>query len=353
MLSLAGAAFGLALLLVVSAYAVARIDAVGGRQALLVGVALLAVGGALAVTGPAGPDAPAADGGAEATTNASERPTPAAERQAAEPLTAAASANATATAATVVSVASGDRLTYRTASETSRTVRLAGVDAPGVGGAAPERFDGVVTGSRGRTCLADHGRQGLLSLRTGLVGESVTVAAVERGPTGLTAVLRADGRSINRRVVERGYARATDGRYADAERAARSATRGVWSCGVVTNDRPLRESNGTGVRIAAVRPNPPGDDAASLTEEYVVVENAGRTTVDLSDWHLVDGDGHRYFFFDGRELRPSERVVLHVGTGRNREGHLYWGATTPVLDNDNETLRLVDGDTDRVVRFAY
>jgi micrococcal nuclease len=352
MLPLAGVAFGIALLLGTGAYAVARVDAVDGRRALVGGVALLAVGGALAVAVPAVPGAGAGTAdGTDASANASGDPLTTVEGRAADPLTATGSVNATATA-TVVAAASGDRITYRTASGSRRTVRLAGVDAPGVGGDAPERFDGVVTGSRGRTCLADHGRRALVSLRT-LVGESVTVEAVTDRPAGPVAVLHADGRSINRRVVERGHARATDDRYADAEEAARSAKRGLWSCGVVTNDRPLRGPNATGVRIAAVRPNPPGDDADSLAEEYVVVENAGRTTVDLSDWHLADDDGNRYFFFDGRELRPGERLVLHVGAGRNREGHLYWDATTPVLDNDHESLRLVDGDTDRVVKFSY
>jgi len=76
-------------------------------------------------------------------------------------------------------------------------------------------------------------------------------------------------------------------------------------------------------------------------------------TVDLSNWYLVDGDGKTYFFFDGRTLRPGEKLVVHVGAGRNVEGHVYWGASSPVLDNDHETLKLVDGDTDRTVHLSY
>jgi len=181
----------------------------------------------------------------------------------------------------------------------------------------------------------------------------VTIRSVERRGGVTSAVLAIDGRSINRRLVERGDARATGDRYADAERAARSAERGVWSCTTVDPERPLRESDEPGVRIATVHPNPPGDDGAALDDEYVVLENAGEVTVDLSNWYLVDGDGKMYFFFDGRTLRPGERLVVHVGSGQNTDGHVYWGASTPVLDNDHETLKLVDGDTGRTVTLSY
>jgi micrococcal nuclease len=76
-------------------------------------------------------------------------------------------------------------------------------------------------------------------------------------------------------------------------------------------------------------------------------------TVDLSNWYLVDDDGNAYFFFEGRTLRPGEELVVHVGAGRNTDGHVYWGASSPVLDNDHETLKLVDGDTERTVRLSY
>jgi micrococcal nuclease len=352
MLPLASLALGLALVLGVGAYAVSRVDALDHRAVLVVVAVGLAVGGAAAQTAPPTPAeaTPAAsDPASNATTPAAsdDRPTTA-ERFGTTDAVAAANASAT-----VVGVAGGDRITYRTAAGERRTVRLAGIDAPGAGGATPERFDGVVTGSYGRTCLADEGRRALIDARTALVGESVTVRSMESGAGAPRAVLAVDGRSLNRRFVERGYARATDGRYADAERAARNAGRGVWSCATVEPTPPLRESAEPGLRIAAVHPNPPGDDAAALADEYVVVENAGERSVDLSNWYLTDDDGRTYFFFDGRTLRPGEELVVHVGDGRNRDGHVYWGSANPVLDNDHETLKLVDGDRDRVVQLSY
>jgi micrococcal nuclease len=344
--TLAAAALGLALVFGVGAYAVARFDALDHRAVLVVVAVGLAVGG---VAAQAAPVAPAPTAGGDRTADAAGGD----DRTALEAADTVAAANDSASRAaanaTVVGVLGPDRLTYRTAAGERRTVRLAGVDAPGADGASPARFDGVVTGQRGRTCLAERGRRALIDARTNLVGESVTVESVDTGG----AVLVADGRSLNRRLVERGYARATDDRYADAERAARSAGRGVWSCATVESTPPIRESDEPGVYVAAVHPNPPGDDAKALAEEYLVFANAGETTVDLSNWYLVDGDGKMYFFFDGRTLRPGEELVVHVGAGRNTDRHVYWGASSPVLDNDHETLKLVDGDTDRTVRLSY
>jgi micrococcal nuclease len=365
MLSLASLALILALVCAGGVAAVARIDALDYRSVLVVVAVALAVGGVVAQTTPADSATTiASDRAPEAATNADTEAAAAdeaagaaaADRPVAGGAAAAngsvASMPANGTNATVVGVSAGDRITYRTASGERRTVSLAGIDAPGPGGADPERFDGVLTGSRGRTCLAEQGRRALVDARSLLVGETVAVRSVGRERGVASAVLAADGRSVNRRLVERGDARATDGRYADAERAARSAGRGVWSCATVEPSRPLRASTEPGVRIAAVHPNPPGDDAAALVDEYVVIENTGRKTVDLSDWYLVDGDGKTYFFFD-RTLRPGETLVVHVGSGRDTDGHVYWGASTPVLDNDHETLKLVDGDSDRTVRLSY
>jgi micrococcal nuclease len=353
MLPLASLALVLAAVLAVGAYAVARVDALDHRAVLVVVAVGLAVGGVAAQSAPPAP--------VEVTTTVASDPVPNATTPAASDdsrtvaerhgeTDAVAAANAS---ATVVGVAGGGRLTYRTAAGERRTVRLAGIDALGADGGDPERFDGVVTGSYGRTCLAEAGRRALIDARTALVGESVTVRSVTGSAGAPTAVLAVDGRSLNRRFVERGYARATDDRYADAERAARSAERGVWSCATVEPTPPLRESAEPALRIAAVHPNPPGDDAAALADEYVVVENAGEKSVDLSNWYLTDGGDRTYFFFDGRTLRPGEQLVVHVGDGRNRDGHVYWGASAPVLDNDHETLKLVDGDTDRVTRLSY
>ncbi|AZH26616.1 lamin tail domain-containing protein [Haloplanus aerogenes] len=368
MLSLVSLALVLALVLGGGAYAVARIDALDYRVVLVVVAVALAVGGVAAQVAPLAPAEPTTTIASERAPGAAATPTATAsdgddgtadataDRRAAadgDEVDGTTAQLEAATNATVVGVSDGDWITYRTASGSRQTVRLAGIDAPSASGADPARFDGVLTGSRGRTCLAEQGRRALLDTRSLLVGESVTVRSVERRGSVTSAVLAMDGRSINRRLVERGDARATDERYADAEQAARSAGSGVWSCATVEPDRPLRESNESGVRIAAVHPNPPGDDGAALNDEYVVVENAGEVTVDLSNWYLIDGDGKMYFFFDGRTLRPGEQLVVHVGSGRNTDGHVYWGASSPVLDNDHETLKLVDGDTERTVKLSY
>jgi len=348
MLTLASLALVLTLALAGGAYAVSRFDGLGHRALLVVVVASLAVGGVTAQAMPAGTDSPTrAAGGESVTVTGESEPArlPAATSAQTTGPGETTTSNAT---ATVVNIGDGGRLTYRTADGARRTVGLAGVDLPSVGGAAPSRFDGVLTGSRGRACLAREGRRALVDTRTRLVGESVTVRSTETG-----AVVGVDGRSLNRQLVRQGYARSTAARYADAEDAARSAHVGVWSCAVVRSTPPLQETNEPGLRITAVHPNPPGDDEASLTEEYVVVKNAGESTTDLSNWYLIEGDGRMYFFSANRTLRPGEELVVRVGSGRDTGSEVFWGANAPVLDNDHETLKLVDGDSEQTVRFSY
>jgi micrococcal nuclease len=353
MLALASLALLLAAGLLVGGYALARTDGIDHRRASVVAAVLLAVGG---VTAGAMPASVAPSPEPTATPAAAPAPDAAAavgtDERAAEHGDTRASDASTVGNATVVAVSAPDRLSYRTESGARRTVRLAGVDAPGLDGADPETFDGVLTGDRGRQCLADHGRRALVDLRTDLLGERIAVDATGATVGTPTATVTVDGRPLNRRLVERGEARATDGRYADAERAARSARRGVWSCGVVEPDRPLRESNTSTLRVAAVHPNPPDDPTPGFGDEFVIVENTGERAVDLSDWYVVVDDTH-YYFFDDRRLQPGTELVVHVGTGRDTEGHVYWATGRPVLGDGGGTIRLVDGDTDRTVRLSY
>lgn len=347
MLALASLALLLAAGLLVGGYAVARTDGIDHRRTVVVTAALLAAGGVTAGAMPASV-APSPE------PTAAPAPTPTAEATAVVDADEAASGGAhasdasTVENATVVAVSAPDRLTYRTESGARRTIRLAGVDAPGLDGADPEAFDGVLTGDRGRRCLADHGRRALVDLRTDLLGERIAVDATGQAVGTETATVTVDGRLLNRRLVERGEARATGERYADAERAARSARRGVWSCGVVEPDR----SGTTALRIAAVHPNPPDDATPGLGEEFIVIENTGERAVDLSGWYLVVDDTH-YYFFDGRRLQPGAELTVHVGTGRDTEGHVYWAAGHPILGDGGGTIGLVVGDEYRTVRLSY
>ncbi|WP_299331534.1 lamin tail domain-containing protein [Haloplanus sp.] len=352
MFALALFALFLAAGLFVGGYVIARAGRTGRRRTVIVAAVLLAAGG---VTVPAMPAAVTPS--PEPMTSA---PMPAAVADAGAGAGAAADerrdtragAATVAANATVVAVSAPDRLTYRTGSGARRTVRLAGVDAPGLDAATLEPFDGVPTGDQGRRCLADHGQRALVDLRTDLVGAGVTVRTTSTAVGTRTAVVTVDGQPLNRRLVERGRARATDGRYADAERAAQNARRGIWSCGVVEPTRPIRESNTSALRIVAVHPNPPDDAAAGIDDEFIIIENTGERAIDLSDWSLIVDDTHYYFFGD-RRLQPGAELVVSVGTGRDDEGRVYWATGRPVLDDGSGTIRLIDGDTDRSVWLSY
>ncbi|MFB6121953.1 MAG: lamin tail domain-containing protein, partial [Haloferacaceae archaeon] len=247
---------------------------------------------------------------------------------------------------TLVHVADADTLTVRRPDGRLETYTLAGVDAPETSGNDPRAFEGVLTGSRGRACLADFGRRATVFLRTTYLDRPVDVSTVADGSRE-RAYVAVGGTSLNRLLVARGYAKA-DGGYATLEARARAGDVGLWSCGVVT----APPTDDDGVAITKVHPNPDGDDGANLDGEYFVVENVGSVTVHLGNWYLVV-DGRRYGFFGPGELLPGRELTVHAGSGRDTPTDRYLGANAPLLDNDHATIVLRDGDTVRNVSVSY
>jgi len=182
---------------------------VGARRTLVVAV-LLALAGCAASVSP----------GADATPTAGER------------------------TATVVDVVDGDTLEVRYPDGSEDRVRLLGVDTPETrADNSPGEFEGVPDTDAGRACLADWGDRATAFAEERLAGERVVVAtdaAADRrgGYDRLLAYVTVDGRdqSVNRALLAGGYARLYDTEFARrdafaaAERRARAAETGVWTC---------------------------------------------------------------------------------------------------------------------------
>jgi endonuclease YncB( thermonuclease family) len=114
----------------------------------------------------------------------------------------------------VVSVADGDTLTVRTASETIK-VRLIHIDSP-------ER--GQAFGTKARQNLSDL-----------TFGKEVTLERKEKGRYGrLLAIVRIDGKEANLKQVKAGLAWAfleyrPPANYIEVEKKARTAKAGLWA----------------------------------------------------------------------------------------------------------------------------
>ncbi len=111
-------------------------------------------------------------------------------------------------------------------------------------------------------------------------------------------------------------------------------------------------SNGT-LAIATINADAADDDRENLNDEYVVFENTGTETLDLSGWTVEDEAGKRYVVPDGATLAPGETLTLRTGSGTDTEGELYWGAGSPVWNNDGDTVIVANATGDRVLEESY
>ncbi len=178
-------------------------------------------------------------------------------------------------------------------------------------------------------------------------GSTVTVATQQAAPTTATQLRSGDpiepgtGGSVTERLVidadGSGTAPITD--------PAKTTTDST-STATVTD-------GGTALEIAEVHADAEGDDGENLNDEYVVFENTGSSSVDLSDWELADAADHTYTFPDGTVLEPSEQITIYTGSGTDTETELYWGQSSPVWNNAGDTVILRDDSGSIVIEETY
>ncbi|MFB6232818.1 MAG: thermonuclease family protein [Haloarculaceae archaeon] len=142
----------------------------------------------------------------------------------------------------VTRVVDGDTLEVRFPDGSEDTVRLVGVDTPEVRVEnEPGEYERVPDTDRGALCLRRAGGNATEYTAARLDGASVTLAfdpLTDRrgGYDRLLAYVYVDGTNLNHELVAAGHARVYDTEFAlreafeGSERAAQSATRGLWNC---------------------------------------------------------------------------------------------------------------------------
>ena len=105
--------------------------------------------------------------------------------------------------------------------------------------------------------------------------------------------------------------------------------------------------------VAEIHADAAGDDRENLNDEYVVFENAGTETLDLSGWTVEDEAGKRYAMPDGATIAPGETLTLRTGSGTDTETDLYWVAGSPVWNNAGDTVIVENATGDRVLAESY
>jgi competence protein ComEC len=122
---------------------------------------------------------------------------------------------------------------------------------------------------------------------------------------------------------------------------------------VATDGGTPTTSPATSLAISDVHADAEGDDRDNLNDEYIVLTNTGAEEIDLTGWRIEDDAGHSYTFPDGFTLAAGSSVIVHTGSGTDTESDLYWGASSPIWNNDGDTVIVRNSNGDVVREEVY
>jgi hypothetical protein len=114
------------------------------------------------------------------------------------------------------------------------------------------------------------------------------------------------------------------------------------------------------IRFTKIQYESPGPDTGSnesLNAEFVVLKNKGTRAKILTGWKLIDKrtapEADRVFRFPTFKLRPGRTVKIHTGQGTNSATDLYWGKTTYVWGDDQDTAFLKNKAGRQIDKCGY
>ena len=177
-------------------------------------------------------------------------------------------------------------------------------------------------------------------------GQTVTVQTQRDAPTDPSTLREGD-------PIDVGASNAVSDR-------ARIESDGTTSIDTGSNDAPDETDSETdettaeaGLTVTEIHADAAGDDRDNLNDEYVVFENTGNETLDLSGWTIEDEAGQKYTVPEGFELAAGETVTLHTGSGTSSTAELYWGSGSPIWNNDGDTVIVSNANGKRVLEETY
>ncbi|WP_276247981.1 MULTISPECIES: DUF4350 domain-containing protein [unclassified Haladaptatus] len=112
-------------------------------------------------------------------------------------------------------------------------------------------------------------------------------------------------------------------------------------------------SSGGQIDVAQVHEDAAGNDNDNLNDEYVVFENVGSGSLDLTGWTVEDEVGKTYAFPSGFSLAAGATVTLHTGSGTDTSSDLYWGKTQAVWNNSGDTVFVYDDAGSLAEQHSY
>ncbi|MFC4358684.1 lamin tail domain-containing protein [Halobium salinum] len=114
------------------------------------------------------------------------------------------------------------------------------------------------------------------------------------------------------------------------------------------------DDGGSGsIAVQSVHPDAAGSDGDNLEDEYVVFENTGSGSLDLTGYTVEDSVGKTYRFPSGASLDAGATVTLHTGSGADTAADRYWAYGSPVWNNTGDTVNVFDDGGSQVESYTY
>ncbi len=235
----------------------------------------------------------------------------------------------------IVRVIDGDSLEVM-AGEEEIEVRLVGINAP-------ERF----TLADHETCVGQEARAALDEVLSAAGELRLQGEEIDRFGR-LLADISADGRSVNKTMVELGWAlalwSAEDPALTGAMMRAAADSQGWWgsTCGLVA----------TALEISDHQVDPPGRDDENLDQEWVEIHNPGTDPIDLDQWTVRDETTSNRFAFPAMTIGAGVSLRVHTGSGSDSPTDLYLGDRFPVWSNRGESVLVLDPEG-RIAAYTF
>ncbi|EMA49282.1 competence-like protein [Halococcus morrhuae DSM 1307] len=105
--------------------------------------------------------------------------------------------------------------------------------------------------------------------------------------------------------------------------------------------------------VTTIHADAEGDDRENLNDEYLVLENTGSTSLDVSGWTVKDGSSREYTISSGTVIEAGETLTLHTGEGTDAGNDLYWGSGSAIWNNGGDTITVTNAQDEQVLKEEY
>jgi micrococcal nuclease len=153
---------------------------------------------------------------------------------------------------------------------------------------------------------------------------------------------------VNVEMVRQGFAisypfspntKYTD-KFEEAQEDARISQIGIWS---------PSEFSGIVIHMHA---DAEGDDNENLNDEYVIFENGGNSSLNMTGWTVQD-EANNFYIFSTFFLENGHDVTLYSGADTDTTTKVYWESSKPIWNNDGDSLYLRDAAGFLVTYYSY